>query len=134
MLRLQRVTMKDGKEKLKHVDGFFVDNPFVKSHSQTEIMNVYWRALEPGDYLFDPVVQNPMMCEVNLLQFRFTVVAGQTLYLGNYRIEGTDFFVRDQYSRDLEFFTAHANGTKPAAFTSALSERVVKKNPRCQQY
>jgi hypothetical protein len=131
VLRLQRITMKGDKEKFKHVDGFFVDNPFVKSHVPTEHMNVHWRALEPGDYMLDEVLQNPMGCLLKITRFRFSVAAGQTLYLGDFRAENGELSVRDRYDRDYQYFVSHAGGTRPAAFSPAMPERVVKNNPRC---
>jgi hypothetical protein len=130
-LRVLRITRKGDKEKFKHVDGFFVDNPFVKSHSPTEHMNVHWRALEPGDYMLDGALQNPAACLSMITSFRFSVVAGQTLYLGDFRVENDELIVRDRLDRDREYFIAHAGGFKPAAFTPALPERVQKDNPRC---
>jgi hypothetical protein len=131
VLRVLRITKKGDKEKFKHVDGFFVDNPFVKSHSTTEHMNVHWRALEPGDYMLDEALQNPAACLSKITTFRFTVAAGQTLYLGEFRAEGGQLAVRDHQDRDFEYFAAHTGGFKPAAFTPALPERVLKDNPGC---
>jgi hypothetical protein len=131
LLRVQRITRKGAKEKFKHVDGFFVDNPFVKSHSTTEHMNVHWRALEPGEYMLDGVLQNPMACRLKLTSFRFSVAAGQALYLGEFRVDEGGLTVRDQLNRDSEYFISHAGGMKPAAFTPALPERIVEDNPRC---
>jgi len=131
MLKLLRITSKGDKIKLKQIDGFFLNNPFVKSHSATEHMNVHWRALEPGDYVLEDALVNPTACWTKITSFRFSVVGGQALYLGDFRVENNELAVRNQYERDRDYFLTHTRGMTPESFTPALPDRVVKDNPRC---
>jgi hypothetical protein len=133
-LKLERIPNQDDKKKIKYVDGFSMDNPFVKSHSSSERMNVHWRAIPPGDYAFSGMFMNPFGCFRNYDVFRFSVTAGQTLYLGDFRVVAFEITLGDNYSRDLEYFTAHAGGMKPAAFTPALPEREIRNNPNCTRH
>jgi hypothetical protein len=135
MLRLNRVEYKkNGKKRLRQLGGFFVDNPMVDSHSASEHMNVHWRALEPGQYLLERVLVNPMGCFETYVTFSFAVVAGGRAYLGDFHNQQGVTVVRDGYARDYVFFSATAGGEKPESFTPLQVEQKEKPNPTCQHH
>jgi hypothetical protein len=135
LLRLNRVEIKkNGKKRLKQLGGFFVDNPTVASHSRSEHMNVHWRALDPGSYVLERVMLNPMGCFDPYVAFSFTLAAGDRAYLGDFHNERGVTLVRDSYARDYAFFDATAHGEKPEAFSRWLLESKEKPNPTCQYH
>jgi len=135
MLRMNRVEIKkNGHKRLKQMDGFFVDNPMVQSHIPGEHVNVHWRALEPGNYLLERVLVNPMACFDQYITFWFTVAAGDYVYLGNFHDQRGVIVVRDGYERDFAFFRAHTGGEKPESFTALPAEQKEKSNFGCEHH
>ena len=131
-LMLIRVERKGEKRKHKALHSFVMNHPIADSHSPTSIMNVHWRALEPGEYILKRVLANAVACYQVRIAYEFNLTAGQQLYLGEFAVEGDDMNVHDAYQRDYDYFIAHSGGEHPPAFTRALPEKTVRDNSDCR--
>jgi hypothetical protein len=111
---LKRIGPEDGvRQKTQWLE---MDNPFIESHVSSGHALVHWRALEPGEYALDFRLMNAFECQIKWPSYRFTVKAGDVIYLGDLHYSGTGIELRDQYARDLDYFSKTAGGVKPARF------------------
>jgi hypothetical protein len=131
-LWVRRIIYKGKKQRRtsKHVWTMVVNGSMTESHSPTEHMNVRWLALDPGEYLvYEGYLGYGCLKRYN--NFSFTVAAGETLYLGEFRMEAGDLLVRDSYARDFEFFTKNSKGEKPSQFVPAIPTLTMNDNGSC---
>jgi len=128
VMEMRRTDAGGGKRR-RYVQ-FMIDEPSRKSHFPDEFGQVYWRSLEPGDYVMKIQVLRSGVCAKNAPEWHFTFKAGDVLYLGNFYFDGAAVVLRDTYERDYAYFVGNTHGVKPARFVPANS-RVVLNDGAC---
>jgi hypothetical protein len=91
----------------RQVEVIAIDNHIIKSDFADHQGSVDVLVLNPGKYVIRPMLSGPYNHTYQTPEFGFSVVAGETTYIGELFMPtncllNTTFVIRDQYVRDLK--------------------------------
>lgn len=109
----------------KYGTAYYLGHPHNAADIPTADVNVDWRTLPPGRYVFVLGTFNPNECIWAAPEYYFSVAPGRVLYLGEFHRYGSTLALEGHYSRDLGYFRAHAIA---ANAVKALTATVTIKN------